>query len=94
MGALILAGITTLSTEIVSMCNLREVGALPEDSSRGVGAVEVPEKRGAGRRYLGRLVLGAPWGRPDFFSYPNTLSSSGRSGDHSWRVLICVVPLI
>ena len=35
--------------------NLREVGALPEDSSRGMGAVEVPEKRGAGRRYLGRL---------------------------------------
>ena len=34
---------------------LREVGALPEDSSRGVGAVEVPEKRDAGRRYLGRL---------------------------------------
>ena len=35
--------------------NLREVGALPEDSSRGVGAVEVPEKRQAGSRYLGRL---------------------------------------
>ena len=34
---------------------LREVGALPEDSSRGVGAVEVPEKRRAGSRYLGRL---------------------------------------
>ena len=31
------------------------MGALPEDSSRGVGAVEVPEKRDAGRRYLGRL---------------------------------------
>ena len=35
--------------------NLREVGALPEDTSRGVGAVEVPEKRNAGTRYLGRL---------------------------------------
>ena len=35
--------------------NLREVGALPEDSSRGVGAVEVPEKRRAAGRYLGRL---------------------------------------
>ena len=38
-----------------SLPNLREVGALPEDTSRGVGAVEVPEKRKAGRRYLGRL---------------------------------------
>ena len=35
--------------------DLREVGALPEDSSRGVGAVEVPEKRRAGSRNLGRL---------------------------------------
>ena len=35
--------------------NLREVEALPEDSSRGVGAVKVPEKRGAGTWYLGRL---------------------------------------
>ena len=31
------------------------MGALPEDSSRGVGAVEVPEKRRAAGRYLGRL---------------------------------------
>ena len=31
------------------------MGALPEDSSRGVGAVEVPEKRDAGSRNLGRL---------------------------------------
>ena len=31
------------------------MGALPEDTSRGVGAVEVPEKRKAGTRYLGRL---------------------------------------
>ena len=35
--------------------NLREVGALPEDTSRGVEAVKVPEKRNAGSRYLGRL---------------------------------------
>ena len=35
--------------------SLREVGALPEDTSRGVGAVEVPEKWNAGSRYLGRL---------------------------------------
>ena len=40
---------------ILIIINLREVGALPEDSSRGVGAVEVPEKRRAAGRYLGRL---------------------------------------
>ena len=34
---------------------LKEVGALPEDTSRGVGAVKVPEKRNAGSRHLGRL---------------------------------------
>ena len=31
------------------------MGALPEDTSRGVEAVKVPEKRNAGCRYLGRL---------------------------------------
>ena len=35
--------------------DLREVGALPEDTSRGVGAVKVPEKANAAGRYLGRL---------------------------------------
>ena len=35
--------------------HLREVGTLPEDTSRGVGAVKVPEKRNAGRRKLARL---------------------------------------
>ena len=35
--------------------NVREVGTLPEDTSRGVEAVKVPEKRNATCRYLGRL---------------------------------------
>ena len=35
--------------------HLREVGTLPEDTSRGVEAVKVPETRNAGRRYSGHL---------------------------------------
>ena len=37
------------------MNNLREVGTLPEDTSRGLWTVKVPETRNAGTRYLGRL---------------------------------------
>ena len=63
------------------------MGALPEDSSRGVGAVEVPEKRDAGRRYLGRLG-----GDLIVFSYPSTLSSSGRSRGPLFWVPVCALP--
>ena len=52
---LVLENFSTLVPNINKYDILREVGALPEDSSRGVGAVEVPEKREAGSRYLGRL---------------------------------------
>ena len=44
----------------IALYYLREVGALPEDTSRGVEAVKVPETRKDGY-----AVLGAPWGRPE-----------------------------
>ena len=49
--------------------------------------------RSSGKASSGESVLGAPWGRPDFFSYPSTLSSSGRSRDPLFWVPVCDVPI-
>ena len=71
------------------MPGLREVGALPEDTSRGVEAVKVPETRNAGSRYLGRLG-----GDLFFLCFPSTFSSFGRSRDPSWRQRVCELHIV